>query len=63
MVRGSFGMVGLVMVAKVRVVFHWVMVWVMVGFVVGVMVRLVVGIMMGLVVDRGMMDMTMTVVC
>ena len=56
-------MVGLVMVAKVRVVFNWVMVWVVVGFVVGVMVRLVVGIMMGLVVDRGMMDMTMTVVC
>ena len=38
MVRGSFGMVGLVMMAKVRMVFYWVMVWVMVGLVVGVMV-------------------------
>ena len=56
-------MVGLVMVAKVSMVFHWVMVGVVVGLVIRVMVGLVVGIMMGLVVDRGMMDMTMTVVC
>ena len=56
-------MVGLVMVAKVRVVFHWVMVWVVVGLVIGVVVGLVVGVMVGLVVDGGMVDMTVTVVC
>ena len=45
MVRGSLGMVGLIMVAEVRVVFYRMMVWVVVGLVIRIMVGLVIGIM------------------
>ena len=53
MVRGSFGMVGFIMVAKVLMVFYWVVVRFMMGF----MVRVVVGLVIGIMVDP------MTMVC